>query len=519
MKRVIQFISNTTMYRSMLYYLSFILVAAIILSALKVLPYKPLDIILTAAFLLIVSFVANFLLSKIFKAKVNPESQFITALIMALIIGPMPLVSNFLFLFILAVFANASKYILAIKKRHIFNPAAFAVVATAVFMKQGASWWVGSNYLVLAVALGGLLMAYKIKRFHLIMSFLISFAIFSTALSAIKGFSGGDSLNQLISALVYSPILFFSFVMLIEPLTSPNQRKFRIYYGAFIGGVLVLAQNLIPQISYSLELSLLVGNIFGRILNFNPQFTFVLKERKDLAKNISSFIFVPQKKIDFKAGQFMEWTVHHKNPDSRGVRRFFTISASPTENFMMLTTKLAEKPSSFKKTLFGLKLKDEITAMGPDGEFTIDENYKRPLVFIAGGIGITPFRSMIKYMLDKNIKRPITLFYSAKTTEEFVFREIFDEAEKTLELKTVYVVTDEKIPVKEATLQNIPVEHKIRSGYLDAGMIKEEVFDWQNRVYYISGPEPMVKAFEKMVEEMGVPGKNIKHDYFPGYIE
>lgn len=115
---------------------------------------------------------------------------------------------------------------------------------------------------------------------------------------------------------------------------------------------------------------------------------------------------------------------------------------------------------------------------------------------MAGGIGITPFRSQIKYLLDKNERRDIILIYSAKNADEFAFKDVFNKAQEVLGLKTVY-----------------------HNGQINNAMIKRQIPDWRERLFYISGPELMVRAIAKMLSEMGIGNNNIKRDYFPGYTE
>src|SRR3989344_4880530 len=132
-------------------------------------------------------------------------------------------------------------------------------------------------------------------------------------------------------------------------------------------------------------------------------------------------------------------------------------------------------------------------ATGAEGDFVLPKDKNKKLAFIAGGVGITPFRSMAKYLIDKNMQCDIVLLYSANRPEEFVFTELFNDA-KSRGLKPVYIterVNDELIR------QNIP--------------------DWKDRLFYVSGPQPMVKAIEKTLILMGIPKRDIKRDYFPGY--
>ena len=145
-----------------------------------------------------------------------------------------------------------------------------------------------------------------------------------------------------------------------------------------------------------------------------------------------------------------------------------------------------------------MKEGDKIMASQLAGEFVMPEDQNKKLVFIAGGIGVTPFRSMIKYLLDKGEKRSITFLYSNKTAADIVYKDIFDKAGTDLGIKTVYVNTDEK-------------------GMIDAKMIMEEVPDYKERVFYISGPHGMVISFENTLKNLGVKRGNIVTDFFPGF--
>lgn len=475
------------MYRSMLYYLLSVWGAAVGLAFFGFLPYRPADIFFGGVYLVAICFFANQALAKIFKTTPNPESQLITGLILTLLIGPLPVLSNLGFLTLAAAAAQGSKYLLAIKKRHIFNPAAFGVIAAAILINQGASWWVGNIYLLPFVVLGGIVMTRKIHRWHLVGSFLGVYLFLALL------FSDPSSI------IFRSPILFFSMVMLVEPLTSPQDRNLRIYFAITVALLLALFQKFFPQIPYGLELSLLAGNLTWRLAKLDTRLSLTLIKKEQIAANIYAFWWQPVGKLNQVPGQFMEWTLPHPHPDSRGIRRFFTISSSPTESRLLLTTKFAEGGgSSYKAALKNLKLGAEIIVNNLSGDFVLPRDERRKLVFIAGGIGITPFRSIMKYLLDAGECRDIILLYSIKNENEIVFRDIFEEMEKSCTTKTKYVVTE-------------------KDGYIDEALLKKEVPDWPERLFYVSGPEPMVAAFEKMLAAMGVRRPNIKRDYFPGY--
>lgn len=467
----------------MLYYLIFLVIWAIVLSYLNFLNFNFLDISLETIYLLVVCWLVNKLFSKFFKVSINPESSLISALILSLIIGPGRVGTNFLLLTLAAVFAMASKYLIIWKSKHIFNPAAFGAVAAAIVLGQGASWWVGTAVMLPAVFFGGLLVLKKLRRYELVGTFLFVYLIFS--------------LSNIPNLIISSPIIFFSLVMLVEPLTSPTIKSLQIVYALVVIGANFLYQRFLPNVYYTLELSLLTGNIFAFIFSGNFRQVLKLKDKKQLTSNVIAFVFEPWKKLNFRAGQFLEWTFSHPNPDSRGIRRYFTIASSPTEDFIMLASKFYEKPSTFKTNLKKMRRGGEIIVSNLDGEFTLPEDLSKKLVFIAGGIGITPFRSMVKFLIDTSEQMDIVLLFSNKTSEDIVFKDIFDSA-KDLGVRTVYINTD-------------------KMGLIDEAMIKKEVSDWKERIFYISGPESLVLAFEKILSKMGVLKRQVKTDYFPGY--
>lgn len=147
------------------------------------------------------------------------------------------------------------------------------------------------------------------------------------------------------------------------------------------------------------------------------------------------------------------------------LKHHFTISSSPTENFLQFTTKYREE-SDYKKVLWTKKVGDELEINGPFGSFVLDEKDTTPRLFIVGGIGITPFRSMIKYATDKKLTLPITLLYSVKNKDDAAF----------VDLPYTQIIESEK------------------EGRLDEGKIKKYCPDWQDRSWWVCGPPAMVEA-------------------------
>ncbi len=220
-----------------------------------------------------------------------------------------------------------------------------------------------------------------------------------------------------------------------------------------------------------------------------------LIDKRQLTKDTYSFIFERPSKFTFLPGQYLKIFLNIKNPDSRGVSRYFTISSSPTEKNLAITTRIIK--SSFKQKLGSLLLGSVVEMRGPWGNFILDEKDKRPRVYLAGGIGITTARSMAVYIRDKNLDIPFTLLASFSKKDRVIF---YDEltAFKNKKIKTIFKMTSE-------------------TGRINENTIKETVEDTGNSVYYISGPISFVEAMEKIIKGLGVAEKNIKTEDFPGY--
>lgn len=224
--------------------------------------------------------------------------------------------------------------------------------------------------------------------------------------------------------------------------------------------------------------------------------------REEIANNISTFWFKPQRKITYQAGQFIEMYLPHKNPDARGIKRWFTLSSSPTENLIAITTKLSKSQmSTYKQKLFALQTGDSIDISEPMGDFVLPKNIKIPIIFVVGGIGITPFRSIIKYLTDKKEQRNLKLIYSAKKSKDFAF----------LELVTNYGIKPKLIiSTKEPDFEGV-------IGQINPNTILD-IDSNDESLIYVSGPEPMVEDLESKLIKSGIDSSRLVLDFFPNYL-
>lgn len=221
--------------------------------------------------------------------------------------------------------------------------------------------------------------------------------------------------------------------------------------------------------------------------------SLVLVKKYPEVTDTITFLFQPEEKFDYTAGQFLKYTLPHSNPDDRGIQRYFTIVSAPSEGFVQISTRFSQKSSTFKQALKNMEPGDKIQAEGPMGSFTFDETIPE-MVWIAGGIGITPFRSILKQLDHDNLNPKITLLY-ANRSADIPFKELIDEFKsRHNNFKVIY--TQER---------------------LGEDFIKNHVPDLGLPTFYVSGPEPLVESLMEMLTNMGIEKNKLKRDAFPGY--
>ena len=504
LKPIDKLIDSITMYRLLMYYLSVLLAVAMIFSFAGIMHYNPLAIAGSALTAVVSCWLINKLLAAIFHAPINPESSILTGLILALIISPGANIYGFLFLIAASGLAMGSKYLLTIKGKHIFNPAAVAVFLTAIGPHQSASWWVGTSFMLPFVLAGGILVTRKVRRGPMVISFLVATSA-ATLLFAVIG--GTGVVMTLQNMVLNSAAFYLGFVMLTEPYTSPTTRNLQIWY-AVIVGVILAPQAHIGHYYSTPEFALVIGNLFAYITGNKVKLFPRLLSKRRISIDSAEFIFAPSQPLAYLPGQYMEWTLPHPDADSRGVRRYFTLASSPTEREIKIGVKFYEDGSSFKNSLLEIGQATPIVAAQLSGDFVLPDDPKSKLVFIAGGIGITPFRSMIKYLTDKRESRDIHLLYSVRQENELAYRTDLAEAKQTIGLKVTYVVTSRE--------KQFGRDH-VMAGRIDGNLITRLIPDYHERIFYISGSQAMVDGVQQVLHDLGVSHFQIKTDFFPGF--
>jgi ferredoxin-NADP reductase/nitrite reductase/ring-hydroxylating ferredoxin subunit len=257
-----------------------------------------------------------------------------------------------------------------------------------------------------------------------------------------------------------------------------------------------------------------------------PQIELTLLEKDKIeGTDVTSFKFSKQNvqgggedkitPLNYTAGQFAFFDIGGVYNDPKGPIRHFTISSSPTENFIMFSTRIRESP--YKKRLSTLEEGSRVKVRGPEGQFILHEDYSKPAVFLSGGIGVTPFRSMIKYATDKQLPLKIVMFDSNRNRENILFNKEFDEWTKiNKNLKIIYTISEDEQQPSSSTANDWKGEY----GRIDKAMILKylDTNMLDNSIFYICGPPSMLKAMESLLQDnLEIPKERIKVEEFTGY--
>ncbi|TSC65834.1 MAG: oxidoreductase, 2Fe-2S and FAD/NAD(P) binding domain-containing protein [Microgenomates group bacterium Gr01-1014_80] len=220
-----------------------------------------------------------------------------------------------------------------------------------------------------------------------------------------------------------------------------------------------------------------------------------VKKIKKETKDTYSIIFEKPKNFTFYPGQYLDIALPVKDPT--GKTRIMSIASSPSENFLMITYKVGFTP--YKKYMKQLKAGDQVESSHPAGTVVIDDS--APIVMLAGGIGIAPHRSMIKWAVDRKLNLPITLIYS-NSNSDFIYKKELDSWLKVYPKLTIhYVITSQEGRLTKEQLNKILVPSS-------TDLVP---------VHYLAGPPAMVDDFENILLKMGVESFNIRTDRFDGY--
>jgi len=222
--------------------------------------------------------------------------------------------------------------------------------------------------------------------------------------------------------------------------------------------------------------------------------------------------------LDHTAGQFAFFDIGGVYNDPKGPIRHFTISSSPTENFIMFSTRIRDTP--YKRRLSTLEKGTKVKVRGPEGQFVLHQDYSKPAVFLSGGIGVTPFRTMIKYATDKRLPVKIVMFDSNRNRSNILFKKEFDDwSNLNKNLKIIYTISEDGEDRHEQS-SSTANDWNGEYGRINKAMILKYVDtkELNNSIFYICGPPSMLKAMQALLEDdLEIPKERIKVEEFIGY--
>jgi len=221
--------------------------------------------------------------------------------------------------------------------------------------------------------------------------------------------------------------------------------------------------------------------------------------------SVKSFRFPFTESESFKPGQYFFVTI---SVDGTDQKKPLSFSSSPTEKgYIEFTKRITESP--FSKTLDATKPGGGARIRMPFGTFTFEGEYEK-IALLSGGVGITPLRSICKNATDRKLRTDIVLLYGNNTQEDIIFRQDFDEMQRVnRNLRVVHTLT---CPDASGS------SWKGRTGYIDAAMVKEEIPDYRERVFFLCGPPKMVEALRSLLQDtLAVAKDKIRNENFAGY--
>ncbi|HWM33148.1 MAG TPA: FAD-dependent oxidoreductase [Pseudolysinimonas sp.] len=494
-------LGRVTMYVLVIIALCALILVAAVLGLLGWFGFGPAEIVVSALVLLVATYGSNRLFAGILRVRPQTASSIITALLL-LVIFPPSLAPGYLGILALSgVIASASKYLLAVRRRHVVNPAAVGAMVISVLplsAQQGvyALWWLGTPIMLPFVAVAAFAILFRTRKLWLGGIFLVVATAAITTYSAVAGLPVADALA---SALLSSPIVFFAGFMLSEPLTLPPRRWQQAVEAVLVGALFTPGISVFGLFFSSPQFALLVGNLFGFAFGQRRGIRLSYVGRTQLTPTSWEFEFTPDAPVRFTPGQFMELTLPHAKTDARGWRRVFSIASAPGGT-VRFGVRLPERSSTFKKALLALEPGTRVSATSVGGDFVLPAG-DVPVLLVAGGIGITPYISQ----LEAGGSRDVALVYAISTPDDLAYAGMLAKAG----CSSVTVVSAAK-PAK------LPRGWTwVESARLTGDQLLEAVPDAKTRHTYLSGTPAMVGALKRALRRAGA--RRIHTDVFVGY--
>jgi len=480
-----------------------IVVAALILMLVGVLSFDPLAGVVALLVSTAATLTGAFAGGAIVRARPEIESVLVTSLIVFLLFSPRLDAPSLLGTAIAGLVAGASRFLVARLGRHMFNPAALGALVVAliagVLDLAGApviaapSWWVATPPLLPFVAVGALIVCYRSSVVTIALAYIVVAAGFRTFQFLSFGIPFGDALATIFGSL---PLVFAAGFMLSEPQTLPPRWWQRLLV-AIVAAIVTSVPFTFGPIYSSPELGLVIANVlafgFGARAAIRLTVTSVIRDGQNVMLRLR-----PSTPVAHAAGQAIELLVPHRPRDFRGRRRVFSIASAPDAEELEVAFSMPPHPSSAKRALAAMSPGDELRANRVFGDFTAP-GVGTEAVLVAGGIGVTPFLSMLR---DADPRHDYVLVYRTRAEVPAFLAELEATGARVV---LSCPVAPEPMPAGWVWLG---------PGRFDGEDLMSAVPDLPGRVAYVSGPPAMVGALSAQLRRAGV--RRIRRDVFSG---
>ena len=483
---------RVTMYRLVALVLLTIAVVAIVESALGVLHFPPLGLIAALVVAVAVGYGTNRLFGGVRRLHPHAESGIITGLLGFFLFLPLLTAQALGALALAIAVANLSKYLLVIRGRHVVNPVAIGAVVVLLTRLSGATWWVATPGLLPAVLIGGVLVVRRAGAWDLALPMLIvAIPGYAFALVAV----GSTPAAAFWTSLASYPSLFLAAFMLSEPLTAPPRRWQRVLVSALVG-VLTLLPLQLGTVGMTPEIALVLANVVAFAFGQRRRMRFTLERRRSHPGGIDDLELRSDAPLRIRPGQYVELSLPHPRADSRGVRRAFSPASAPGTE-VRIVTRQAEHASSFKRALAAMPTGTTVAGTVLAGDFLAPRDTAAPVVWLASGVGVTPFLSMA----ESEPQRDAVLVWRLRDGDDPGW------AAEALAHVRVLAVAPPTVPLPEGWAHI--------DGPLDAAALTAAVPDLAQRRGYAAGSPSWVAAARRAARAAGL--RRLRTDRFLGY--
>jgi ferredoxin-NADP reductase/Na+-transporting NADH:ubiquinone oxidoreductase subunit NqrB len=511
--RVFALLGRVSMYRLAYLALAALALIAFLLSFFDLVAPEPLELLATLAVLVVVCMGVDAAAQRVMRLPGRIESSLITAHILLFVLRPSLDLFELAGIALAGAVASLSKYVLAWRGRHIFNPAAvgatvLTLASIAVPALGASAWWVGTPAMAAPVIVLGLAVLWRTEKVRVVAVFLVVAVAVAVLRTTAQYDAAGIEVGTLEifwQQLWASPFLFLGAFMLSEPLTLPP-RRWQQFTVAAVVGVLAGWPIDLGVISLGQERALLVGNLVAFAFAIRTAVRLTLESRAELTPTVRELTFRAHSRLFFVPGQYLELEVPHHHPDARGTRREFSIASAP-EDLPILKVAFREgnstaPQSSYKRALAQVTAGSELAVTGVWGDFVLPKRAAAPVLMVAAGIGITPFISQLRHARLAGEDRDVVLAYVASEASELPFR-------AELEASGIPVVIFTRDQPRD-----LPANWLWARGVrLDAEGLVRVVPDIAARHTYISGPAGLIADLAPALEQ----SRSLTTDAFSGY--